>query len=333
MLEGVGVEGDAVFPVGGLLVREGGEGDAPEGGQGEECVSCQRVFFDEGGEGCGEGDGESDVGDVGVAVGHGLSADLYDADDGEEGDDECCPAEEDGGVFFSCAPDCGGEGDEEDGGEGGFPEGECVFGVGVVGEHGMGDEEFSEVDGVGVDCVWDAFGEGEGGGGLDGLGAGLCPEGCDEVGDGEECEGDFIEEDGFSFCGIAPSLEGVDVEEDEEDWEGHEHGFCHEGAGVEEEGCGVGGFALAGGVGVVCDEGEECEEGAEDVFAFGEPCDGFDVHGVDDEEECDEEAEGSAFCVEEGGEVEEDAVEGVSEGVFEVEGAGVEVEEGGVEEV
>ena len=102
-----------------------------------------------------------------------------------------------------------------------------------------------------------------------------------------------------------------------------------DGDGVFEEGSGIGPEEeLLGGGG-----GEEPESGAEEIFAFGDPGDGFDIDGVDGEEEGDGETgpgiAGEALPDEE----DEEGVEGVEDEIGEMMEGGVGAEEGDIEHV
>ena len=126
------------------------------------------------------------------------------------------------------------------------------------------------------------------------------------------------------------------IEEEKGEGESDEHGFGeetegHEGGGEPEvTSMGAGG---AEGVGGISGEGEEPESGAEEIFAFGDPGDGFDIDGVDGEEEGDGEAgpgiAGEALPDEE----DEEGVDGVEGEIGEMRVGGIGAEEGDIEHV
>ena len=226
------------------------------------------------------------------------------------------------------------------------------IGMGIEDSEARGPKGFGEVGDAGADGVINAEVEREVA--HDEMALVLRGESDEGAGKGEGEEGKFFAEQKRGGRHRGETLQGPKVEEQEEGREGDEHGFAHQAEGEKEQGEKIERQGMRGEAGSdferwgrgkdagreagrersreghatvdvldIGPEGEEEEEGAEDVFAFGEPGDRFNVQGMDGEEGGDKGARplGASHLAQDEekqesiGQVEEEVVEMVPTGI------------------
>jgi len=207
--------------------RESGE-EADDG-------SNPRAVEGEVADGPGDHDEHANEREVAVAVGHGLFADLDEADGGNEDAEEPEPAEEEVGLGSAAKDAQNGEGDKEEDGADDDPERPLVD-VGIKDAEAGGPKHFHEIAGVGDGGVFDAGFERIDDKRLKGAGLLLGDDSDDAGGGAEEEEGNFFENQARDGHG---ATEGPEVKKKKNAGKRDEHGLGHEAEGKNGDGGGV----------------------------------------------------------------------------------------------
>jgi len=299
-----GVEGIIVFPSG--EKPEGGDGEGKEedqaereeeagnetGGRGPRAFSRRGSVWvfsrrrQEDGQQCGEREGEPEGGEVGIAVGNGVDADEDNAGNREKDAGE--GGQSDGQSGDAAKGEEREEDEDEKKQEGKGDKPRCDREAWSLRDEGDGPEGFDQVEEVVGGKPVEPIEEGD-----VGDGSRLQESGDDGRRSGEEEERPFPKRkarEGMERVAKGEAAKGPEIEEEEEEGQGDEHGLGEKTAEEEKEGGGQEGGAAMDGRTLdaasrkgpeVAENGGEGEEGGEGVLAFGDPGDGFDAEGME----------------------------------------------------